>query len=219
MGNAAVAGRDQMACRGKGALPVLDEHLGHVEMRNVLVDHHHRQVTAQRRRQRSVVGPVGHHHQSVHLPVVHAAEAEQLALEVAAGAGHEHGIAVPGRLVLERAGELGEERVGDVGRDQADGLGAAEAQPLGQAVGFVVEVADRRVDPRGGARRQRDALVDVARHRRGRHIGAFGHLVDGAHRRSVGPPFALVNRFRKPVASRSAADGKLSSGGDRAGPR
>ena len=80
-------------------------------------------------------------------------------------------------FLFDGGDEGGEEGVGDVRNDEPDGVGAAAAEPAGMRVGPVVELADGVFDALACLVRQRQRAVEQARHRRDRHAGGGGDIL------------------------------------------
>ena len=181
MGDARVAGFDQVSGRPEGAVRVLDEDARHAYARHVLVQKHHVAVPVEVGGERAVVRTVGQHQETVDVPVPQPFEAGDLPVAGAPGARHQHRIAVPLGLVLGRRGQFGEERIGDLGCHQPERFGRAKAQAAGEEVRPIVQLLHRRVDARGRVERQFDPVVQVARHGRGRDAGLPRDILNRAH--------------------------------------
>ena len=117
----------------------------------------------------------------VHLLLVERGHGGPLGLRVAVRVHHEHQQPVAHRHVLDRTDHLARERRGgDLVAEYRDRVRALPAQPAGEQVRRVGEFAGRRPYPFRGRHGHPGPgdVVQHERHRRGRHPGAQGHVLD-----------------------------------------
>ena len=181
IGDVAMTGRDQMPCRDIGSGLVVDENAGDLDAGNVLIDENNVAALADDVGEGAVVGRIGQHHQPVDVVIVQAVEAVDLAAAVAAGRGHEDGVAMTLGFVLDRRSEVSKERLADLGYDEPHCFAAAGRQPFGEQVRPIVETADRRIDACRCRRRQLDAVVEVAGYRGWRDSRVLRDVVNCCH--------------------------------------
>ena len=187
VGDALVAERHEVFAQGAYAEVIVDDHGAHRGMTQYAVDQH--QPAG---RLRDLPEPGRAHPWCAQQHAVDPAGQFEggavLLLRVLLGAGDQRVVVVGGRLGRDALQDLREVRVAEVGHDDADRPAAAAEQRLRRRVRPVADLLGGRADPLGDLRRDRFAAAQHAGHRRRRHLGEAGDVVDrGTGGRRHGP--------------------------------
>ena len=179
MGDAAVAERHKMGDGPGGGPLVVDLHMRQGGALDHLQRHDHRQVVrpfaagAGPRRQRA-----GHQDHAVGVAVAQHVEIARLAVGIALGGAHQHGVARLAGCRLHALHDLQVERVADVAHDHQHRHRAAGAQVAGTDVGAVVEFAGGLADAAQRRLGDEAGIGQRARDGRRRHAEALGDVLD-----------------------------------------